>query len=143
MKRTILPVILVSVLLFPMQGCDTDKKEYVKLAQATYDKILKGDQSAAEAISWNEIQVNGEEVGRGYMQLREESEKRQFQKYKLSQWSQQYRAKAWTPERMLNWRVELQGVESGIVAADAPGGKLVVNIQKKGGRKFVIRMEIK
>ena len=132
-----------ALIIISLQGCDTDKREFIKTAQTTFEKIIKGDPSAAQGIAWPEIRIGDEEIGRSFMALNTAYEKSAFQTGTIARLAREYSAKNWTLQKVQNWRVESHGLESAVVVADAPGGKIVYNMQKRGGDKKIVWMQIK
>lgn len=134
---------LFLVVLLAASGCDFDKREFIGTAQTTFEKIMKGDPSAAHSIAWTELRIDGEEIGRSFMALSTDYEKSSFQTGTIARLAREYSAKNWTAQRVQNWRIQSKGLESATVVADAPGGMIVYNLQKRGGEKKIVSMEIK
>jgi hypothetical protein len=131
---------LCVILLGVLGGCETDSKAFVRIAKTAFEKSVRNDASAAELIDWNSIQINGEELGRSFMELSTDYEKSHFKSAVIERMSQFYASRDWNVTNVRNWKLQSKGVESAIVTAEAPGGTITISFQKVDFEKKITRI---
>ncbi|HUN65647.1 MAG TPA: hypothetical protein VMW43_06055 [Bacteroidota bacterium] len=130
------------LLVVILAGCETDAKRALHMSKSTFEKICRNDQSAADNIDWSVLLVNGEEVGRGFVQLTSDFEKSEYRAALISRLNNEFGGRKWNVMTVKNWRIESQGVESVIIAADAPNGGLIsMTFQKNGLEKKISKID--
>ncbi len=139
-RSALVAAILALFTLSLFSGCETDSKEYLRLAKTTFEHCVRNNPKAADAIDWNSIIINDNELGRGFMTLSTDYEKSSFKNAAISNLSRIFSARGWNVTNVKNWRVTAQGVESAIVLADAPGGQLKISFQKVQLEKKIVRI---
>ncbi len=142
--RILRPVVFMAafavIVLWFFSGCETDTKQYLRMAKTTFERSVANDPRAAEFIDWNSIIINDDQLGRGFMTLTTDYEKGSFKSAAIANLSRIFAARGWNVTNVRNWRVEAQGVESAIVVGDAPGGKLTIWFQKVNLEKRIARI---
>ena len=145
MKSIVSPLLLIStglLLLLVFSGCETDAKRALRLSKTTFTKILKNDPSAVDNLDWSTLDVNGEEVGRGFVQLTSDFERSEYRTAFIARLNRDFDNRKWNTMTVKNWRIESHGVESIIVAADCPNnGQLTMTFQKNGLEKKISKIE--
>ncbi len=140
LRSALTAAILALFTLSLFSGCETDSKEYLRLAKSTFERSTRNDPKAAEAIDWNSIVINDNEIGRGFMTLSTDYEKNSYKNATINNLSRLFSSRDWNVTNVKNWRVTAQGVESAIVLADAPGGQLKISFQKVQLEKKIVRI---
>lgn len=137
-----LAVAIPLLLILALSGCETDAKRAVRISKSTFEKITRNDPAASDNIDWGVLLVNGDEVGRGFTQLTSDFDKNEYRAALISRLNHEFGGRKWTVMTVKNWRVESQGVESIIIAADAPnGGLLTLTFQKNGLEKKISKID--
>ena len=133
-------ILLIGILITTFTGCETDSKAFVRLAKTSFEKSVRNDASAADLIDWKTIQINGEDLGRSFSELSTDYEKSHFKSAVIERLSQFYQSRDWNVTNVRNWQLQSKGVESAVVTADAPGGKLSISFQKVDFEKKITRI---
>jgi hypothetical protein len=140
--RHLLSIAAILLLGLVLAGCETDAKRAIRLSKTTFEKISRNDQTASDNIDWTVLLVNGDEVGRGFLQLNSDFERTEYRSALISRLNHEFGGRKWTVMTVKNWRVESQGVESIIVSADAPNaGLLSMTFQKNGLEKKISKID--
>ncbi len=133
-------VAFCALIFIPLSGCETDSREYVRLAKTVFEKSVRNDPSGANLIDWNTFQCDNEDLGRSYISLSTEYEKSHFKSAVIDRLSQLYASRNWNVNNVRNWKLQSKGVESAIVTADAPNGTITVTFQKVDFQKKISRI---
>ena len=147
MKRDTQGISLIAFLLLAalcFSGCDFDKKEFIDTAKSTFESFYNNNSRITDStIDWHAIKVNGDEVGRDYMQITTDYDRAAFRKAQVIRLRTICSMKGWNIQNVKNWRIKDRGVESASVVGDAPGGTIVLSMRKWQAMKKVGTIEIK
>jgi hypothetical protein len=139
LRLALVPLVVCAAIL---TGCDFDKRDFLNNSQATFEGICKGDVSIEKYINWEQIKIDGEEVGQMYVTMSTDYERSSYKKARLERLASVYKARGLSPMTVKNWRIETRGVESATVVADAPSkGKIIIDLQKYGAAKKIISIQ--
>jgi hypothetical protein len=138
----LLTTAIALLLIIGLSGCETDSKRAIRLSKSTFSKILQNDRTAMDNIDWTTLTVNGEEVGRGFLQLNSDFEKNEYRAAFISRLNREFTGRKWTVMTVKGWRIASQGVESIMVTADCPNnGHLNMTFQKNGLEKKISKID--
>ncbi len=135
--------ILVGVLSFILQGCDFDKKEFLDVGKSTFESFYNGKPIPDSTINWVALKINGDEVGRQYMELSNDYERLAFRKGTVVRLRTMCAAKGWNPTNVKDWKIKERGVESAVVVGQAPGGTISMEMRKFQAVKKIGSIEIR
>ena len=90
-----------------------------------------------EKIDWPTLQSLGQNVGAAYVQISSETEKVNFQKAFVAQFSASFREAGGSPDQFENWRVSHHDDLKTEVAADSAGGTVTITVTERDGRERV------
>ncbi len=139
-RSILVSLILLALLALTLTGCETDSKQYLRIAKTTFERLTKNDPRAGEKIDWNNLVINDNEAGRGFSTLTTQYEKDNYKNATVANLSKYFAARGWNVTNVKNWRVEAQGVESALVIADAPNGKLTFGFQRVQLEKMIAKI---
>jgi len=138
-----LPV-LVAIIVFSCIGCDFDKRDFLDTAKSTFAAFYNSNYRTTDStIDWHVLSVNGDEIGRTYMELTTDYDKAAYRKAMVVRLRTLCTQKGWTPANMKNWRISERGVESASVTADGPKGSIVMTLRKYQAEKRIGTIQIK
>ncbi|HEY6192558.1 MAG TPA: hypothetical protein VI215_09580 [Bacteroidota bacterium] len=147
MKRHMHRVSLFALLLagaLCYSGCDFDKKEFIDTARSTYESFYNNNTRITDStIDWNSIRINGDDVGRLYMQMTTDYDRMAFRRAQIVRLRTICSMKGWNVQNVKNWRIKDRGVESASVIGDAPGGTILLSLRKFQAEKKVGQIEVR
>ena len=141
--RCLRPVFLLPILAFCLFGCDFDKRQFIDVAKNTYESFYNGSRAADTTIDWRVVRINDDEVGRMYADMTTDYERAEFRKSQIARLRSICNMKGWNITNVREWKIKDRGVESAIVAADGPGGSIVISMRKVGAQKRIEAIRIK
>ena len=106
-------------------------------AKSTFESLARGDSATIEKIDWAILQSLGQNVGVSYVQIPSETEKVNFQKAFVTQFSASFREAGGTPDQFENWRVSYHDDLKTEVAADSAGGTVTIIVTERDGRERI------
>ncbi len=106
-------------------------------AKGTFESLARGDSAAMEKIDWSMLQSLGQNVGASYVQIPSETEKVNFQKAFVAQFSASFREAGGSPDQFENWRVSYHDDLKTEVAADSAGGTVTITVTERDGRERI------
>jgi hypothetical protein len=106
-------------------------------AKGAFESLARGDSAAMEKIDWSMLQSLGQNVGASYVQIPSETEKVNFQKAFVAQFSASFREAGGSPDQFENWRVSYHDDLKTEVAADSAGGTVTITVTERDGRERV------
>lgn len=109
----------------------------LSFAKDTFESLARGDSAAMEKIDWSMLQSLGQNVGASYVQIPSETEKVNFQKAFVAQFSASFREAGGSPDQFENWRVSYHDDLKTEVAADSAGGTVTITVTERDGRERV------
>jgi hypothetical protein len=137
-------IVLVPIAALLLSGCDFDKKEFLDTAKSTFESFYTGNSRITDStIDWHSIRINGDEVGRDYMQMTTDYDRAAYRKSQIIKLRTICSMKGWNLQNVKNWRIKDRGVESASVIADGPGGSLIFTMRKFQAEKKVGMIEVK
>ena len=138
-----LPV-LVAIIIFSYTGCDFDKREFIETAKSTFAAFYNSNYRTTDStIDWHVLSINGDEVGRDYMQMTTDYDKLAYRKAIVVRLRTLCTQKGWNPANMKNWRISERGVESASVTADGPKGSIIMTLRKYQAEKRIGTIQIR
>ena len=133
--------ILVSLslpFLFTLSQCEKAAgKGDMTFAKSTFESLARGESGVADKIDWMTLQSLGQNVGVAYVQIASETDKINFQKAFVSQFSAAFREAGGSPDQFENWRVSYHDDLKTEVAADSAGGTVTITVSERDGRERV------
>lgn len=140
MKLVRLIPLLLTAFLFSHCEKTVEKvasKGDLTFAKSTFESLARGDSAALERIDWSTLQSLGQNVGAAYVQIPSETEKVNFQKAFVAQFSASFREAGGSPDQFENWRVSYHDDLKTEVAADSAGGTVTITVTERDGRERV------
>jgi hypothetical protein len=135
---------LLPLLLLPLILSQCEKtagkiasKGDLTFAKSTFESLARGESAAMEKIDWPTLQSLGQNVGAAYVQIASETEKVNFQKAFVAQFSAAFREAGGSPDQFENWRVSHHDDLKTEVAADSAGGTVTITVSERDGRERV------
>jgi hypothetical protein len=135
--------ILAGALALILQGCDFDKKQFLDVAKSTFESFYNNSGIADSTINWVALKINGDEVGRQYMEMSNDYERLAFRKGMVVRLRTICASKGWNPTNVKDWKIKERGVESAVVVGQAPGGTISMEMRKFGAMKKIGSIEIR
>lgn len=140
--KTLLPL-LAGLLSFTLFACrDIEAKGDVSFAKSTFESLTRGDSDVIEKIDWETLISLGIPVGQQYLALKDDSEREEFRKGFVTQFSTNFRESGGSVENFTNWRVTLHDENNTRVAADSPDGVLKLTVSERNGTEKLSAFEI-
>lgn len=135
----LLPLLLMAFLFSQCEKTagKVASKGDLTFAKSTFESLARGDSATIEKIDWATLQSLGQNVGASYVQIPSETEKINFQKAFVTQFSASFREAGGSPDQFENWRVSHHDDLKTEVAADSAGGTVTITVTERDGRERV------
>ena len=136
---SLLPLFLLSFLFCHCKKTaeKVASKGDLTFAKSTFESLARGDSTAMENIDWATLQSLGQNVGGSYVQIPSETEKVNFQKAFVTQFSASFREAGGSPDQFENWRVSYHDDLRTEVAADSAGGTVTIIVTERDGSERI------
>lgn len=133
------PLAVISMLL---AQCDKPaakvaSKGDLTFAKNAFESLARGESSATEKIDWPTLQSLGQNVGATYVQIPSETEKVNFQRAFVAQFSAAFREAGGSPDKFENWRVSYHDDLKTEVAADSAGGTVTIVVTERDDKERI------
>lgn len=123
---------------FAFSYCEkTESNADLSFARSAFESLARGEEGARESIDWTTLNSLGQNVGVAYVQIPSETEKVNFQKAFVSQFSASFREAGGSPDQFENWRVSHHDDLKTEVAADSSGGTVTITVTERDGQERV------
>ena len=103
----------------------------LNFAKSTFESLARGDTDAASKIDWETFTSMGVNVGAQYVKIPSETEKQDFRKAFVTQFSSSFRDSGGSVDSFVNWRVIYHDENRTDVAADSPKGTLNIAVTER------------
>ncbi|WP_193210756.1 hypothetical protein [Luteolibacter marinus] len=118
--------------------CDqAESRGDVSFAKSTFESLARGEEGVRDRIDWTTLNSLGQNVGLAYVQVPSETEKVNFEKAFVSQFSASFREAGGSPDQFGNWRVSHHDDLKTEVAADSAGGTVTITVTERDGKERV------
>ena len=132
MKTLILAAISLLTLLLP--GCEKmEAKGDVTFAKTTFESLVRGDSGVTDKIDWETLNSLGLPVGQQYVSFANDSDRTNFCKGFVTQFSASFRESGGSVDSFSNWRVISHDETHTEVVADSADGTLKLTVSKRDG----------
>ena len=136
--------VVVAIIIFSYTGCDFDKRDFLDTAKSTFAAFYNSNYRTTDStIDWQVLSINGDEIGRTYIQLTTDYDKAAYRKATVVRLRTLCTQKGWNPANMKNWRISERGVESASVTADGPRGTITMTLRKYQAEKRIGTIQIR
>jgi hypothetical protein len=120
-------------------------KNDIEFAKEAFGLLVEGDQAVAGLIDWEHLKMLGIDVGSMYRGLPDKTgERDRFTTGFINGFSSSFKKSGGKMENTFNWREQSRDSSGTIVAADGPGGKvLLITVARIDGQQKVSTLELK
>lgn len=141
MKKLILTAISLLAVLLP--SCEKmESKGDVTFAKSAFESLVRGDTSVADKIDWETLNSLGLPVGQQYVAFANESDRTNFRKGFITQFSASFRESGGSVDSFTGWRVVSHDGTHTEVAADSSSGILKLTVSERDGQERLSAIEI-
>lgn len=155
MKRSI--VILIALCGLLLGGCSqtnqSSKKSVrtgppvsdIEFAKEVFQLLQDGDMAAEDLLDWEHLKMVGvADVGPMYTQIDGEDSRARFRKGFINGYSSSFKKSGGSVVSLSNWREQSRDATNTQVAADGPGGKLLLmTVTHIDGQQKISTFELK
>lgn len=139
---TAIPAIVLFVTSPVFTSCKGTKAGDTAFAKNTFESLARGDLAVVHSIDWETLQSLGIDVGKQYVVIASEEDKRRFREGFVTQFASSFQSTGSKVEQVVNWRVASQDKLKTVISADAPGGTLSINVTERDGQHKVSSLQI-
>jgi len=127
------------MMLAVLQGCSGGGANAdPEFAKTAFQSLARGDSSAEEVIDWETFQSMGQNVGMIYIAMPNDTEKANFRKSFIAQFSSSFQSTGASADGLKNWRVQSKDSARTIIAADTPNNTtLLITVSKRDGKQKI------
>jgi len=141
MKKLILTAMSLLALLLP--SCEKmESKGDVTFAKSSFESLVRGDTSVADKIDWETLNSLGLPVGQQYVAFANETDRTNFRKGFITQFSASFRESGGSVDSFTGWRVTSHDGTHTEVAADSSNGILKLTVSERDGQERLSAIEI-
>lgn len=133
-------LLMLSAVVLPFFLAQCEKAESradMSFAKNTFESLARGDSKVIDSIDWATLQSLGQNVGAVYVQIPSETEKDNFEKAFVTQFSASFREAGGSPDQFENWRVSHHDDLKTEVAADSAGGTVTITVTERDGKERI------
>jgi hypothetical protein len=150
LKQSILILTVLCGLL--LSGCQSSSKRSVRtgppkndveFAREAFQLLAEGDEAAAEMLDWERLKMIGIDVGAMYRQS-SESDRQTFPTAFIKGYSQSFKGKGGSADKLSNWREQSRDGSNTVVVADVWSGQLLtMTVSHINGQQKVSTIDLK
>jgi hypothetical protein len=154
-KRSI--VILIVLCGFLLAGCSRSSSSIkksvrtgppvsdIEFAKEVFQLLQDGDMAAEDLLDWEHLNMVGvADVGPMYSQISGEDSRARFRKGFINGYSSSFKKSGGSVVSLSNWREQSRDATNTQVAADGPGGKLLLlTVTHIDGQQKISTFELK